>query len=113
MTEKITEEQVDRLLVDVIEPEPLACVAYGLAPTWEEQYFFSVAITSVPSDSKTRINVMKLIRELIAGIPLIEAKRLMDEGAKGNCVIAYDVVKYEAEDIAKRLQNLGCGTLIK
>lgn len=99
--------------VSAAAPVAVAAVAgapTGTAPaqTQEEKTEFDVVISSVPSDKK--IAVIKVVREIKAGLGLAEAKKLVESVP---ATILEGVKKEEAEAAKKKLEEAGAKVEIK
>ena len=79
----------------------------GAAPAEAEKDTFDVILTA-PGAGK--INVIKVVREVVAGLGLKEAKDLVDAAPKA---IKEGVSKDEAEDIKAKLTEAGATVEIK
>ena len=79
----------------------------GDAPAAEEKDTFDVVLTSAGG---SKINVIKVVREVVAGLGLKEAKELVDAAPK---TIKEGVSKDEAEDIKTKLTDAGATVEIK
>jgi large subunit ribosomal protein L7/L12 len=77
------------------------------APAAEEKDTFDVIITSAGAG---KINVIKVVREVVAGLGLKEAKELVDSAPKA---IKEGVSKDEAEEIKTKLTDAGATVEIK
>ncbi|HOE91262.1 MAG TPA: 50S ribosomal protein L7/L12 [Candidatus Cloacimonadota bacterium] len=88
---------------------PVAVAAAGAAPAAaaEEKTEFNVIITSA-GDKK--INVIKVVRELVSGLGLKEAKDLVDSTPKA---VLENVEKAEAEAAKAKLVEAGASVEIK
>ena len=87
---------------------PVAVAAAGAAPAEaeEEQTEFDVILTGV-GDKK--IQVIKVVRA-ITGLGLKEAKAVVDEAPKA---VKEKVAKEEAEEIKKKLEEVGASAEVK
>jgi large subunit ribosomal protein L7/L12 len=87
---------------------PMAVAAAGAAPAAveEEQTEFDVILTSI-GDKK--IQVIKEVRA-ITGLGLKEAKAVVDEAPKA---VKEKIAKEEAEEIKKRLEEVGASAEVK
>ncbi|MEZ5427555.1 MAG: 50S ribosomal protein L7/L12 [Pyrinomonadaceae bacterium] len=72
-----------------------------------EQDSFDVVLTSAGS---SKINVIKVVREVVAGLGLKEAKELVDSAPKA---IKEGVSKEEAEEIKTKLTDAGATVELK
>ena len=86
---------------------PAANNGDGAAPAAEEQTAFDVIITSAGGN---KISVIKIVREVVAGLGLKEAKELVDAAPKA---IKEGVSKDEAEEIKTKLTEAGATVEIK
>jgi large subunit ribosomal protein L7/L12 len=77
------------------------------APAAEEKDTFDVILTSAGAG---KINVIKVVREVVAGLGLKEAKDLVDAAPKA---IKEGVSKDEAEEIKTKLTDAGATVEIK
>ena len=88
---------------------PVAMVAAGggaAAAAVEEQTEFTVSLTEAGAD---RVKVIKVVRE-ITGLGLKEAKDLVDAAPKA---VKEGVPKADADDIKKKLEEVGAKATIK
>jgi large subunit ribosomal protein L7/L12 len=89
---------------------PVAMVAAGAgagaAAAVEEQTEFTVSLTEAGAD---RVKVIKVVRE-ITGLGLKEAKDLVDAAPKA---LKEGVSKADADDIKKKLEEVGAKAAIK
>jgi large subunit ribosomal protein L7/L12 len=89
-------------------PMMMAAPAGGdAAPAAEEKDSFDVVLTS-PGGNK--IAVIKVVREVVAGLGLKEAKDLVDSAPKA---LKEGVSKAEADDIAAKLKEAGAEVEVK
>lgn len=79
----------------------------GDAPAAEEKDTFDVVLTSAGG---SKINVIKVVREVVAGLGLKEAKELVDAAPK---TIKEGVSKDEAEEIKTKLTDAGATVEVK
>ena len=88
---------------------PMAMAAGGgeAAPAAEEKDTFDVIITSAGGN---KISVIKVVREVVAGLGLKEAKDLVDSAPKA---IKEGVSKDEAEEIKTKLTDAGATVELK
>jgi large subunit ribosomal protein L7/L12 len=82
------------------------CAAPAAATPAEEKIEFNVILESVGA---SKINVIKMVRE-ITGLGLKEAKDLVDGAPK---VVKENVAKAEAEEIKKKLTEVGATVELK
>lgn len=73
----------------------------------EEKDSFDVILTSAGG---SKINVIKVVREVVAGLGLKEAKELVDSAPKA---IKEGVSKDEAEEVEKKLTDAGATVEVK
>lgn len=89
-------------------PMMMAAAPGGDAPAAvEEKDTFDVIITSAGAG---KINVIKVVREVVAGLGLKEAKDLVDSAPKA---VKEGVSKDEAEEIRKKLTDAGATVEVK
>lgn len=84
-----------------------AAASADAAPAEAEKDTFDVILTSAGAG---KINVIKVVREVVAGLGLKEAKDLVDAAPKA---IKEGVSKDEAEDIKAKLTEAGATVEIK
>ncbi len=77
------------------------------APAAEEKDTFDVILTSA---GQGKINVIKVVREVVAGLGLKEAKELVDSAPKA---IKEGVSQAEADEIKTKLTDAGATVEIK
>jgi len=77
------------------------------APAAEEKDTFDVVLTAA---GQQKINVIKVVREVVAGLGLKEAKELVDGAPKA---IKEGVSKDEAEEIRVKLTDAGATVEVK
>jgi len=82
--------------------------AAAAAPAEEAKTTFDVILASAPADKK--IAVIKVVRELKAGLGLAEAKKLVEEAPKP---ILEGANKADAEAAKKKLEEAGAKAEIK
>ncbi len=94
---------------------PVAAAAAGgaaaggaAAPAAEAQTTFDVILDSAPADKK--ISVIKVVREVKAGLGLAEAKALVEGAPKP---VLEGVPKAEAEAAKKKLEEAGAKATMK
>ena len=94
---------------------PVAMAAAGAAgagaaaaPVEEAKTTFDVILASAPADKK--IAVIKVVRELKAGLGLAEAKKLVEEAPKP---VLEGANKADAEAAKKKLEDVGAKVEIK
>lgn len=78
------------------------------APAAEAQTAFDVILVSVPADKK--INAIKAVREVKAGLGLAEAKKLVEEAPKP---VLEGAPKAEADAAKKKLEEAGAKVELK
>lgn len=78
-----------------------------VAPAAEEKDTFDVILTSAGAG---KINVIKVVREVVAGLGLKEAKELVDSAPKA---IKEGVSQAEADEIKTKLTDAGATVEIK
>jgi len=79
----------------------------GAAPAEAEKDTFDVILTAAGGG---KINVIKVVREVVAGLGLKEAKELVDSAPKA---IKEGVSKDEAEEIKTKLTDAGATVEVK
>jgi large subunit ribosomal protein L7/L12 len=79
----------------------------GAAPAAEEKDTFDVVLTAAGGQ---KINVIKVVREVVAGLGLKEAKELVDSAPKA---IKEGVSQAEADEIKTKLTDAGATVEIK
>jgi large subunit ribosomal protein L7/L12 len=94
---------------------PVAVAAAGAAPATgaaapaaEAQTTFDVILESLPADKK--ISVIKVVREIKAGLGLAEAKALVEGAPKP---VLEGAPKAEAEGAKKKLEEAGAKVALK
>jgi len=104
---KKLEEKFGVSAAAVVAAAPAAAGApAGPAPAAEEKTEFTVVLKSAGAN---KINVIKVVRE-ITGLGLKEAKDLVESAPKP---VKEGIPKEEAENIAKKLQEVGAEVEIK
>jgi large subunit ribosomal protein L7/L12 len=88
-------------------PMMMAAAPGGDAAAAEEQTAFDVVLTAAGG---SKINVIKVVREVVAGLGLKEAKELVDGAPK---TLKEGVSKDEAEEIKTKLTEAGATVEIK
>lgn len=78
------------------------------APAAEAKTTFEVVLVSAPADKK--ISVIKVVREIKAGLGLAEAKKLVEEAPK---TLLEEAPKADAEAAKKKLEEAGAKVEIK
>ena len=87
---------------------PVAAAAGGeAAPAAEEKDSFDVVLTAAGGN---KIAVIKVVREVVAGLGLKEAKDLVDAAPKA---LKEGVSKAEADELAAKLTEAGASVEIK
>ncbi len=79
----------------------------GAAPAAEEKDTFDVVLTAAGGQ---KINVIKVVREVVAGLGLKEAKELVDSAPKA---VKEGVSQAEADEIKTKLTDAGATVEIK
>ena len=88
-------------------PAAVAATGGGDAAVAEEKDSFDVVITSAGGN---KIAVIKVVREVVAGLGLKEAKDLVDSAPKA---IKEGVSKAEADEISAKLTEAGASVELK
>lgn len=88
-------------------PMAMAATADAAAPAAEEKDTFDVILTAAGAG---KINVIKVVREVVAGLGLKEAKDLVDAAPKA---IKEGVSAAEAEEIKAKLTEAGATVEVK
>ncbi len=88
-------------------PMMMAASAGGDAAAVEEKDTFDVILTAA---GQSKINVIKVVREVVAGLGLKEAKELVDAAPKA---LKEGVSKDEAEEIKNKLTEAGATVEVK
>jgi large subunit ribosomal protein L7/L12 len=88
-------------------PMMMAASAGGDAAAVEEKDTFDVILTAAGA---SKINVIKVVREVVAGLGLKEAKELVDAAPKA---LKEGVSKDEAEEIKNKLTEAGATVEVK
>lgn len=88
-------------------PAAAAPAAGGDAPAAEEKDTFDVVLTAAGGN---KIAVIKVVREVVAGLGLKEAKDLVDSAPKA---LKEGVSKDEAEEIKTKLTDAGASVEVK
>ena len=88
-------------------PMMMAAPAGGDAPVAEEKDSFDVVLTSAGGN---KIAVIKIVREVVAGLGLKEAKDLVDAAPKA---LKEGVSKAEGEEIKAKLTEAGATVELK
>ncbi|MEO6590373.1 MAG: 50S ribosomal protein L7/L12 [Pyrinomonadaceae bacterium] len=84
-----------------------AAASGDAAPAAEEQTAFDVVLTAAGGN---KISVIKIVREVVAGLGLKEAKEMVDSAPKA---IKEGVSKDEAEEIKNKLTEAGATVEVK
>ena len=102
-------EEVFGVSAAAAAPMAMAVGAGGgdAAPAAEEKDTFDVILTSA---GQGKINVIKVVREVVAGLGLKEAKELVDSAPKA---IKEGVSQAEADEIKTKLTDAGATVEIK
>jgi large subunit ribosomal protein L7/L12 len=93
--------------VSVVAAAPAAGAAGSAAPAVEEQTEFAVVLKE---GGAKKIQVIKVIREIVSGLGLKEAKDIVDGAPK---TIKEGATKAEAEEIKKKLEEQGAVVELK
>lgn len=95
--------------VSAAAPVAVAAAGGGAAPAAavEEQTEFDVVLTAV---GEKKINVIKVVRDVVPALGLKEAKDLVEAAPKA---IKEGVSKAEAEEIKKKFEDVGATIEIK
>ena len=93
-------------LVKACEEEFVVSAAAGPAEAAEEKTEFDVELTEVGAE---KVKVIKVVRE-VTGLGLKEAKDVVDGAPK---VVKEGASKEEAEDIKKKLEEVGAKVTLK
>jgi large subunit ribosomal protein L7/L12 len=104
---KDLEEKFGVSAAAAVAAAPVAA-AGGAAEAAEEKTEFDVIMTSF---GEKKINVIKEVRA-ITGLGLKEAKELV-EGAGADCKVKEGVTKEEADEVAKKLNEVGATAEVK
>ncbi len=88
-------------------PVMVAAAGGGDAPAAEEKDAFDVVLTAAGGN---KIAVIKVVREVVAGLGLKEAKDLVDGAPKA---LKEGVSKAEADEIAAKLTEAGASVELK
>ena len=94
--------------VSAAAPVAVAAVAGAAAAPAEEKTSFDVVIAGI--DASKKIAVIKAVREVMAGLGLADAKKMVEEAPKA---ILEGVTKEEAEAAKKKLEEAGAKIEIK
>ena len=100
-------EEVFGVSAAAAAPMAMAAAAGDAAPAEVEKDTFDVIITSA---GQGKINVIKVVREVVAGLGLKEAKELVDSAPKA---VKEGVSAAEAEEIKTKLTDAGATVEIK
>lgn len=106
---KLVKDLEEELGVSAAAPVAMVAAAGGAAAgaaAAEEQTEFTVSLAEAGAD---RVKVIKVVRE-VTGLGLKEAKDLVDAAPK---VLKEGVSKAEAEDIKKKLEEVGAKAAVK
>lgn len=105
---KLVKDLEEELGVSAAAPVAMVAAAGvgGGAAAVEEQTEFTVSLTEAGAD---RVKVIKVVRE-VTGLGLKEAKDLVDAAPKA---LKEGVSKADAEDIKKKLEEVGAKAAIK
>ena len=94
-------EEVFGVSAAAAAPMAMAAAAGDAAPAEVEKDTFDVVLTAA---GQQKINVIKIVREVVAGLGLKEAKELVDSAPKA---IKEGVSAAEAEEIKTKLTDAG------
>ncbi len=100
-------EEVFGVSAAAAAPMAMAAAAGDAAPAEVEKDTFDVVLTAA---GQQKINVIKIVREVVAGLGLKEAKELVDSAPKA---IKEGVSAAEAEEIKTKLTDAGATVEIK
>ncbi len=100
-------EEVFGVSAAAAAPMAMAAAAGDAAPAEVEKDTFDVVLTAAGGQ---KINVIKIVREVVAGLGLKEAKELVDSAPKA---IKEGVSAAEAEEIKTKLTDAGATVEIK
>ncbi|MDQ2746558.1 MAG: 50S ribosomal protein L7/L12 [Acidobacteriota bacterium] len=102
-------EEVFGVSAAAAAPMAMAAGAGGgdAAPAAEEKDTFDVILTSA---GQGKINVIKVVREVVAGLGLKEAKELVDSAPKA---VKEGISQAEADEIKTKLTDAGATVEIK
>lgn len=104
----LVKELEDKFGVSAAAPVAMMGAMPGAAPAAaEEKTTFDVELTDVGAE---KIKVIKVAREVVAGLGLKEAKELVE---KAKAIVKEGVSKEEAEDIKKKFEEVGAKITIK
>ncbi|HEW91139.1 MAG TPA: 50S ribosomal protein L7/L12 [Thermotogaceae bacterium] len=109
---ELVKELEERFGVSASAPVAVAAVpgaAAGAAQEAEEKTSFDVLLTSFGSN---KIQVIKVVRE-ITGLGLKEAKDLVEKAGTPDAVVKSGVTKEEAEELKKKLEEVGASVDLK
>jgi large subunit ribosomal protein L7/L12 len=94
--------------VTAVAPVAVAAAATAAAPAAEAKTTFDVILLSAPADKK--ISVIKVVREVKAGLGLAEAKALVEGAPK---TILEGSPKADADAAKKKLEEAGAKVELK
>lgn len=100
-------EEVFGVSAAAAAPMAMAAAAGDAAPAEVEKDTFDVVLTAA---GQQKINVIKIVREVVAGLGLKEAKELVDSAPKA---VKEGVSAAEAEEIKTKLTDAGATVEIK
>ena len=104
----LVKEMEEKFGVSASAPVVVGAVAGGAAAeAVEEKTEFDVILTDVGSE---KIKVIKVVREVVSGLGLKEAKELVDNAPKP---LKEGVSKEAAEEIKKKFEEVGATVEIK
>ena len=103
---KLVKDLEEELGVSAAAPVAMVAAGGAVVAAVEEQTEFTVSLTEAGAD---RVKVIKVVRE-ITGLGLKEAKDLVDAAPKA---VKEGVPKADADDIKKKLEEVGAKATIK
>lgn len=103
---KLVKDLEEELGVSAAAPVAMVAAVAGGGAAVEEQTEFTVSLAEAGAD---RVKAIKVVRE-VTGLGLKEAKDLVDAAPK---VLKEGVSKAEAEEIKKKLEEVGAKAAIK
>ena len=103
----LVKEMEEKFGVSAAAPVAAAGAAAPAAAAEEEKTEFDVVLKDVGSE---KIKVIKVVREVVAGLGLKEAKELVDGAPK---TLKEGVSKEAAEEIKKKFADVGATVAIK
>ena len=103
----LVKEMEEKFGVSAAAPVAVAAGPAAAAPAEEEKTEFDVILKSAGAE---KIKVIKVVREVVSGLGLKEAKALVDEAPKP---LKEGVSKEQAEEIKKKFEEVGAEIEIK